>query len=147
MRRGNSCPIPFENLQFILPVLKIWYVILKAKGAFKDDFYVTFLLYFSKLFLSLSVSSSVLLYTAVLFVPMRRINYQVNGIFMKWNLKNLCLTGISCYFSFQSTGNFSQFPGSSLHFLLLFIVLRAHQCGKQKRDVSAVSFNLWPFTL
>jgi hypothetical protein len=106
MRLGCLSPIPFENLQFILPLLKIRSVILKAKDAFKDDFYVTFLPYFSKLFPSLSVSSFMPLYTAVPFVPMRRINYQVNGIFMKWNLKNLRLTGISRYFSFQSTGNF-----------------------------------------
>lgn len=108
MRLGYLGPIPFENFQFILLVLKIWSVILKLKGAFKVDFYVTFLLYFSKLFLSLSL----FLPPAVLFVPMRRINYQVNGIFMKWNLKNLYLPGISRYFSFPSTGNF--FPISSL---------------------------------
>jgi hypothetical protein len=54
MQLGYLNPIPFENLQFILPVLRIRSLMLRAKGAFKDDFYVIFLLYFSKLSLSLS---------------------------------------------------------------------------------------------
>jgi hypothetical protein len=65
--------------------------ILRAKELLKKIFSVAFL-YFFKLFPSHSVSSLLLLYPAAPFVPMTRINYQVNGIFIKWNLRNLCLT-------------------------------------------------------
>ena len=72
---------------------------------------------------------------------MRRINYQVNGIFIKWNLKNPCLTVSLATFPFRQLGNFLQSPSPSPQLPPPSIAFEAqkHEYDKQKEQTKQSS--------
>jgi len=70
---------------------------------------------------------------------MRRINYQVNGIFIKWNLKNPCLTVSLATFPFSQLGNFLQFPSPSPNLPPPSIAFEAQKYDKQKEQTKQAS--------